>query len=398
MNDWVQSKVLGTVNKVAGITIRLLGKRGLCIQLVVVERKKGQLFIVDREQGIDSYEELKRKVPKACPIIVNIEGVGVLVKKVSFNKDGTPKGQIVNNPDEFNFHSYNNDGEGFISVIRKDLCDEIVEELLAQKLDVITVKADPFAINNILSLLQIQGDHILGNWSFTISNDIIGQVKAISNDQRENYKIGEDNIQSVYMLSYSDCIDFFTSNYDEEISNQTFLSEYTYKKLIQYVGWGVLGLLFFMLLGNFFMNDTYRKEYDLVNGEYVKNKSILQKLNQAEEDLKKKENLIVKGGLTGKTDFAWYADRSVSIMPSRLTLNRIDIYPLQKKMQAGKEVLINDKIIDIEGESKETNFINAWINSLKKESWVKEVEMTYYGRKEANEPAVFNLKVTLNVE
>ncbi len=398
MNQWLQHKVLTTVKQIAGVSIRLQGKNSFSFNLVVVGKEKGKVKIVARSLGLDSYDALFEKIPKGCPVMANLEGTGVLIKPAEFGEDGQVKGQIVSDASQFIIESYVRDGKGLVSIVRKDLHERVLEEFSKGKLDLISLRSYPFSIENLSAIIPLNGEHVIGGWKFNFTDEHIESIKPYSGEHFENYQVGDDLLHSDHLVAYADCLGFFMGNYDESEVNHTCLSEYVYKKMTQLLGWGVLAFLFLTLTANYLVNDSYRKKYDVIAGEYDKNKSLLQQLKKSESDLNKKESLIIKGGLSGTNDKTWYIDRAISLMPNQLVLSYLSFNPVLKKVRPGKEILLKNNAISIEGETKDTRYVHQWLTALKKENWIKEVEMISYVREEVEKPAVFQLEITLDVE
>ncbi len=390
-------KILKTVSQVAGITLSILGKDSISIDLIIVEKKKGKLIIAKKIGSLSSYEEVKSQIPNSVPVIVNITGIGALVKKMEFTKEGQPKGEIVVSSDQFFMQTYNQGETGFVSIVRNDLLDIIIKEFDNIKLDIIGIRCNPYTISTILPLLEIDGEHVFGNWDILLEQNQIKNIKTRKCKTIEKYTLGGEVIESTYILSFADCAAFFSGDY-ESVSDDNYLSEFIFKKLIIVTGWTVMILLLVALSFNFFINDMYRSEMDIVSGEYSKNKSILSKLNLAEKELSKKKELIVRGGLNDENIFSGTIDDIISLMPSEIVLVKFEVNPIIKKIKPGNEILLDYNMICVNGNSNETQYVYGWMKALKKVTWIKDVELTYYANKRMNEPADFILNIYLNVE
>ncbi|MCW3787907.1 hypothetical protein [Plebeiibacterium sediminum] len=390
-------KILKTVSKVAGITLSILGKDTISIDIIIVEKKKGKLVISKRISALSSYEEVKKHVPNHVPVIVNLTGIGALVKKVEFIKDGLPKGQIAVSSDHFITQVYNQGETGFVSIVRKDLIDSIEKEFDKIKMDIVGIRCNPFTISSILPILEIDREHVFSSWDILIEQNQIKNIKSRKIETIEQYTLGDEVIESTYILSFADCAAFFSGNYDS-VSEANYLSEFIFKKLIVLTGWTVMILLLAALSCNFFINDMYRSEMDIVSGEYSKNKSILSKLNLAEKELNKKQDLIVRGGLNDENVLSGKIDDIISLMPLEIVLVKLEVNPIIKKIKPGSDILLDYNMIRVNGNSNETQYVYNWMKALKKVTWIKDVELTYYANKSMNDPADFILNIYLNVE
>jgi hypothetical protein len=163
--------------------------------------------------------------------------------------------------------------------------------------------------------------------------------------------------------------------------------------MIEFLGIGALVILFFGLVINYFLFDYYHKKYNQISGEYSLNETLIRKLDQKQDELAGAEELMLKVGLEGQTRFAWFADRLVQLMPSGIILTRLSIQPPDGKLQQGYEMEVKENTIIIEGQTTETLNVHRWVQHIKREEWVEDVEFTSFSQGESKEQAIFSLEL-----
>lgn len=392
MHPLIQNRLLNGFSKLAGLTIHLTGRDSMVFYAVLVEKKKQKLIITDHKQEMNA-DQVQNFIPRNCPVLLNIEGWGVLVKKATFNEEGELTGNLVPNPDDFQVFTYRHDNHGFAAVIRKEHFTGMLEQINKFAFEIAEITCGPFAVGSLIELLNLEGNTVAGNWSLEISNGLIEDAKILSEKKSVGYKLDDDIVYSGHLPAFAQIVQFYSGYYSDVDLNFEFRKEIAYKRLSVLVGWAALLFLLGTLLVNYFWFENLSKEYNAISSEYSLNESVLKQLKVAENELKQAEDLILKGGLVGSSSFAFFSDRIALCLPNGITLTRIEILPLKSKMIPGKEIQFGNETITIEGETYEILLIEGWINNLKKEVWVKEVRLDSFFNDGDNEPSVFKMTV-----
>ena len=392
MHPLIQNRLLNGISKLAGLTIHLTSRDSMVYNAVLVEKKGQKLIITDHNQEMNA-DQVQNFIPRNCPVLLNIEGWGVLVKKASFNEEGELTGNLVPNPDDFQVFTYRQDNRGFAAVIRKEHFNGILEQINQFAFEIAEISCGPFAVGSLIELLNLEGNTVAGNWNLEISNGIIEEVKTLPENKSVGYKLDDDIVYSMYLQAFAQIVQFYSGYYSDEDLNFEFRKEIAYKRLSVLVGWTALLFLLGALLVNYFWFENLSKKYNAISSEYSLNESVLKQLKVAENELKQTEDLILKGGLVGSSSFAFFSDRIALCLPNGITLTRMEILPLKGKMIAGKEIRFDNETITIEGETFDILLIDRWINNLKKEVWVKDVRLDSFFNDGYNEPSVFKMTV-----
>ena len=394
MQERIQNIALKTVNKLAAVTVLIKGKDSVLFHVVLLEKSKGEIIIREEKQNIPEIKELIEFIPKDYPVILNIEGWGVLIKKAEFDSNGEIKGAVVPNNNDFTVFPYQiNENKGFVAIIRTELLEQIELDIGEQFKDCIYISVGPFDVIQLFNVLNLSGNCIIGSWEILFDQGAIKEIKSSHHEKTDIYSIGSETISSNNVLGLAIGIKLLSGNWDADELNKDRIADYAYKKLMFITGWSFLILLFLGLLVNYFLFDHYNKVYNRISGEYQLNESILEQLKQSESELKQKEEMVARGGLTGNTIFAWYSDQLISIMPVKIVLTRISIQPMERKMQKGKEVLFTPNLITITGNTKESLLVHEWINLIKKENWVDRVDLISFSNEEKIKPAQFTIEL-----
>jgi hypothetical protein len=318
-----------------------------------------------------------------------------LVKEALFDEEGKITNRLVSNQNEFEFFSYEqNSGKGFVAILRKELFTTVKESLNELSVDMLMIEAGPLEVGLLIPILGLNGWQIAGQYKVRFEDDEIREIKALNKEENGNYKIGDDIISSVHLPVFALAINILSGEaVAENADNKHFIDEFSYKKMIEFLGIGALVILFFGLVINYFLFDYYHKKYNQISGEYSLNETLIRKLDQKQDELAGAEELMLKVGLEGQTRFAWFADRLVQLMPSGIILTRLSIQPPDGKLQQGYEMEVKENTIIIEGQTTETLNVHRWVQHIKREEWVEDVEFTSFSQGESKEQAIFSLEL-----
>ena len=156
-------------------------------------------------------EELAKKNTKKIPIYFSIGGKGVIHKKVKAEdnvKDQELLNQVLPNASMKDFYLQQSKIEGFeswISVIRKDLLDSLIQKIEGLSLFGVQMYLGPFAINNVIPLLDKIALSTTSHELIIENNNIIqlDSLGAVSNG--EEYNIEGEVINSHEINCFWNC-------------------------------------------------------------------------------------------------------------------------------------------------------------------------------------------------
>jgi Tfp pilus assembly protein PilN len=393
MHPFLKHNILQQVSVIAGVLVHLINREEMRFSLIIIRRRKKQLFIEHRQEQFLSVDELKERIPSNVPVLLHVDGWGVLIKKSSLGADGQTEALYDSSEFEIRHFFTDESSKGHLSIIRQEVIEEVVERVKTLGAGLLGIDVGPFAGIQLLLALNKEGNFLLGNRTVVIKDKNIVEIKG-SNDSIDSVlAIGDDNISSQLFPAYAMVALFFANSFDGLKRSSQPLKEFLYKKLTFYVTAFSLGALFIGLILNYLLFTHYQERLISVTSEFEVNQTLYKKLEQKEKELEQKEKLIESSGLSGRTFFAYYADRLALSMPKRILLEKLEFQPLEKRLQKGREAIFTEKMIEVTGLTPQSLLINDWMHSIKKEPWVKSVDMVYYNQEEKLTNALFKLEI-----
>lgn len=134
----IKQKIL-QLSKATGVEIVFTQEHKYIVHIVCLTLRKNKIIV---ERQVTGDESVLENLPKSIPLFLTFNGKGVLVKKVpaSTGKVSTIEDVLPElNPNDF-YHSIDNfNGFSAISIARKSLIDEIIDNFRAKGFKVLNV-------------------------------------------------------------------------------------------------------------------------------------------------------------------------------------------------------------------------------------------------------------------
>ena len=355
----------------AGIQLTLHPDNKIDASVVILKKSKNLIDIKDCFTGIDTYDGIFEHLKPGMPLYLSLNGRGILHKKLQSGNGSDSINQLLPNasPDDFYMQAYKIDeNERIVSVIRKDTLNTILDHFKNSKNFLMEISLGPFVINNIVGLLEGQSDHIhAAHYKILLKEGLISQIEHSDNQTQENeYRVAGESLTDWSILPYALALQHFTGVSDqvdfETEKPPVQQEEFIYKNIYRYLGYGMLGLFFTILLINYLVFTGYQNRTDNLTQQISANTGMIEKLDKLNKEFRVKNDLVNKSGLLQQTMFSYYADRIASSVPSEITLTKMELFPLQDKVRSGEEIRFDRKVIRIQGKTKYSIRLNNWLH------------------------------------
>lgn len=384
---------------VAGVYINIHSETEILCQVVVLEKKKASLQIIQKSEtplaGIASH------LATNIPMCVVIDGKGILQRECG--SDQTDEQLILQafpnvNPSEYYVQSTAQRGNvNFACFARRKAVDDILEILLAQSYKILNLSLGSIVLSN---LAQIKGDGqiIAIPYKVSVSNGQITQIDKIKESKIAFTVIGDESIPTNKVLPFSTALAYFAGNALTEIQSD-FLNkirlDYTYLKLIKKGGLALLMLLFVVLLGNFLLFSSQREKQQALTAELGQYEATISKVEDYKREISEKERFLGNSDEGGNTYFSYYADKIAATKPEGIVLQKMQIFPVTLKNKKFDVDGIKKDTILISGLTRNSVLLNDWTKQLQKQKFVGHVGITNFTQMETNSGS-FSLTISLN--
>lgn len=366
------------------------------ISLLMVKRNKDQLKII-LNNSFDKIDEALKILNPSFPVILLVDGKGVLNKKINLNDE--TETEWLNNLDYSGIYytSYRNEDYELLSFCRKSVVDELEEIVVNRGLTLID-----FYIGTSAALLirdSIGTSEYYANLTHVkyINNKLIEFKKSEEKNINQEYKIGEETISNYHLPLYGAGVDFYikSSSIRKSEPDEKKKSELIFKKTFNKVG--VFVLVFFLLtllISYFSIQFLIQKNAKLALENKYTGKSF-EEIQILEKKLNSKLSILNETGLSSRKYFSFYCYEISADLPEDLLLNTLEVNPLQKEIKKTEKLMFNANQIYIKGETQNKLALNKWFEQLKEKKWVNRLEIVSI-KKDKKENTFFELKIILS--
>ncbi len=393
-------------NRSLGIHLKINAENDYTLSAVETVRKKESIEITSKHLVLNSIEDVSEVNKSNAPVSTTITGKGILSRTVQILPDENILKTINTLFPNISFNDFyvqkNLIKENFyhVSIIRKSLLNNILNEFKKYKIFITNLSINPFVIQTILPIINQEELNIPG-FSVKIKNNQIQEIE--SNDRKntnDNYNVGNEFLESDYLISYACAINYFIdSSADESNLNdliQSSKEEYLAKQAFTYGGWLVLLSALLILLINYLFYIHYQGKRDELSNKMQLHKNLISQLTEYRTQFQRKTEFLEKNKIQSSSKISYYADQIALSVPSKITLTVLNITPLHKRLKNKHEAEFLFNKILVEGVTPNGIILNQWIKELKKLSWVQKIEITGYSQENINSKGEFTIEIILN--
>lgn len=395
-----------------GVEIILLPENTYEINVVLLKKIKSILTTEKQKEGIGSFEELAQFIDTKLPIILVLNGKGIIHRKISFSENDTPI-TLLNkvlpnaNPNEFDIQETGiSSSQVFVSLIRSSIINEVIEQLKKNKLtNIAGCLLGPFVINNLLPLIDtnIISNELLkfSSYQLQIREQQITEITiAESENINESIIIGDSLVHSKLVIAFAAALSYFLDDNAGIVKSEVIdniKEEFKQKQKFEFIGWSLLIAAFSVLLLNYFIfNHFWTKTNDL-SSTLSSNQFALSRYGTLKVEFAQKKGFLEQNGLLENSRTSFYADKLAESLPSSIQWTDVNIHPVKKKQASDESegFFFENKIIKISGKCQRSTDLNDWMKEVKLKSWISNVTLLNYTQDNATDDGLFLIEIKL---
>jgi hypothetical protein len=397
----IKRKFLGS-GRVAGIELFFLPDGSYKISLVQLSLKKSLITFDKRSaENFKSLDELKMATDKNVPVSLILNGKGILTRKVFREKDeddSTLLSQALPNAKISDFYLQKKDN--YVTVARRETVDEILSQLKAAGLSLISLSIGPLAGLSIIPFIKDAGNNIFfAGHEYFLDNGHLKDCKYNPAAEEKEITIGEERIPDRQAMAYAAAFQEILALDRAQVGDENIgqgAEEYKYKNLLKYltiiISSTLIALIAFNIFFSFYLDSQNRDLGSKQRGYQL----MLNKLDSLEIQIKEKEKFLKESGWLEDSKISYFSDRIASTVPATVKLKEMAVNSLNDKASTTeKKLIFNNGTIILLGHCKEATVLNPWINKLKGFDWIREVKVHSYAYNEKNKEGDFNIQIGL---
>lgn len=363
--------------------------------LLTIKKKANKISIVGK-QTFETFDALTKTTDKKLPILIVLEGKGVLNKEIDFENETDINWQKNIDYNAIYYTDIKGVKSNFISFCRKNIVEESISHFQKNGFQVVDVYIGSFLaalLNNVLKKqvlfssdlkLEFEDDKLL---SFSKQNENIQSV---------NYQIGEENVSSSFLPLYGAIVHFFVKQKEvsKTINNALNNEELIYKKAFNFFGVAILISFLGSLLISYFLIQYYGTKNSELNLQTVYSNQSYQLILDLEAQKEKKLNLLKGSGVLSSKFLSFYSYEIIKTIPNNISLNELNVIPLKEEYKENKKAIFDNGVIVIKGETFQESAFNVWLEDLKNKEWLQRFEIISL-KKDKKNKSIFEIKIIL---
>jgi len=365
---------------------------------VMTVKKDGSKITVADKAVFTNYTELLDYIDKRLPVILVVDGKGVLNKKIDFSVEADVSWYKNIDFGSIYFTSFASKGQSFMSFCRKNIVSEIVLAFSKSNLQLAEVY-----IGSFLSALlegEIQNETILSGGLVLEFHEqkLVGFTKR-TEQVEVNYTIAQETISSVFLPLYGAVIHFFVQQkkVEKTVNHGLQTDEILYKKAFNVFG-GVMIVAFLVsLLSSYLLIQYYGSENAALNLKNVYSNQSYQLILDMEKQKEHKLSILRESGSLSSKFLTYYSYSIIKEVPNDISLTELTISPVLSEIKTNKRLEFMSQTIVIKGETFNEFSFNNWLIDLKKMDWLQDFEIKSI-KKDKKNKSVFEVIIkTKNV-
>ncbi|HEY1872067.1 MAG TPA: hypothetical protein VGG71_13480 [Chitinophagaceae bacterium] len=408
MFNQIREKIL-QINSVVGVEISIHSQDEISIHAIHLKLEKNKITKIREEQLLKNPEDLKNKFGIAHPIALTLAGRGVLVKKYPHEENiPNPIERILPtaNPDEFYSDILQTPEISFISVVRKDLADGIIEKFTSKGFRILSISLGVRDMQYLDGLINFDNNFTVNTNCYQIKYSQDGQITDVINNpviindiDKKEYNIGDQYAWSQTIFPFASATRLLTEGtggLDTISNNKILVARHSYNQFRWYrsASWVFLIGIFSILLVNFLFYSYYFNKNNAMRVEQNLLHERMERSNFLIGQISKKEDFIQSVGWNKPARLSFYADRIASVVPDSLLLTQMKIYPLNTwDIYESSPLSFKNDTILLTGSCSDPATLNQFTGDLKSINLFRNVTVKNYLLNHDTKNAVFNIEL-----
>ncbi len=360
---------------------------------VLIFDKKSDELSIQNSFTTQDFDVIKKKVNTSIPVVLHFSGKGVLHKNVPIKGDYLKEVLFNASVEDFYVYELFQNQQVFVSIVRKDVLQNVFELFTEHKYLVVDYSLGPF-VGLLFKNLSKEQTIMSGEFELVFDEDYLVSFQK-QNEVTAAYILGEEKISHTQVPLFSTLLNYLYPSEDFNYTND-FLGlnklENKYKKVFNTVA-AVLGIFFLSaLLVSYLLLNHYNDKYVTYESQLYNLNDTYSQVKKIEKEKENKTRILQESGILNQNFLSFYVYRVVSAIPNNIGLNQIQINPLKKKIKDFEKIALETNTIVISGNASASMPVNLWVKELKKEKWISKIEILDFS-KNRNKKSEFTLKI-----
>lgn len=389
-----------------GVSIDFLEDGSRLINYVSLVKKKNGFVIEELKSNLSSFDQFKEEFKKSPSVYLIINGKGIIHKKIATEliKEDIHSANLVPyvfpNVEQKDFYAqfHQQDEFVYISVCRKILIDELLNELETFACYPSQLFLGPFALESIIEFIDANAVVETNTNRLSFNDSKVDKIDKVEITDDKEYVFETEHVKSTALLAYSVAvlngldITQESGHLDLVESNRNSIKfNIKFRKYLIVSSFLLCGILLLNFFAFSYLFNKVETNSSIVSSNKKAN-SLQKKLN---EDYRIRKTFIVNKNWDNNIHVANYIEDIASIAPKGMKLLSMAYQKENvKKSRVDKIPIFDYSTIDVNGIVQNSNQLNQWIKKINDYPYMKDLKLLDYKASMSNN-YVFTLKIYL---
>jgi hypothetical protein len=375
----------------AGIEVTFLSNEELEIHLCVLRLEKSKVLIEKQVLTLQTFQQLKEYIPSGIPIYVFLNGRGILHKKVNLLPQSEEELVQTVLPgakaSDFYTQEFQQEKNAYISIVRKQLVQEVLNTFTALQLSVWALSLGAFQCVSLYSLLRPNahnGELEFSRHRLTFLNETLESYTSLNTlpEFPKQIHIDQEKIDSRLLLSYIGALGVLLDLPNVEASIDTLQDskdEFRASVHFKILSIGVLGLFLFVLLLNFVLFSLFTSQNNELSARENTFSGMLKEMEALEKEVAEKQMFLSGAGWLAPSRASYLADRIAATVPVSVRLTEMAVHPVDElKTKTERKTVFDTGKIRLSGNTTKPTILNEWVDELKMIDKIESTKLLQY--------------------
>jgi hypothetical protein len=384
LDKWIPKKYL-VKSEICALEV-LFQENSIVYYYTILKDKSKKLEITESGLLNDKLELPKQVQKNKIPIVIIINGKGVIIKKIDLSEtEELPIEFIIKqhlptiNPEDFYIQLFKQSpSSAFLSICRKEQVNALVDEVKKGKYEIANIYIGVPAIIGLQPIWSGLNQVPVSTHAIELTNGLIESIQA---PKVENDKIKIDSLELTksHTLGFAGGLSYLMRNgiaqnanteLDQIFINHQEKNKFRFLTLVSVAIAFIIAVTNVLFYTNYFdTNNKLETELSVYQGKY-------EQINKLLSDYQSKKGLIENAGILNKNKLSEFADRIGATIPEEVILSNMYFNPKKEDIESEDSlVTFENKQLVIKGNCNKSLILNEWVSVLKMQKFIKDVSL-----------------------
>lgn len=338
------------------------------------------------------------------PLVLCISGKGIINKRITPEAGTAASAEELLarhlptiSADEFYVQLHPQpDGTAFLSIIRKNQLDPVLAPFAPGKGELAGVMIGPAFLSGVAPVVSRFTQIRTACYALELTNNSVSTIGEAADGEKQTIELDGLSLSEAHVAGFGCAYSYLTGQLAHS-SAAPALDAY-YKKHVEsnklaVLAYAFVGIAFLLCLLNFFIFNHYFGKSKQLDTELSIYQGKYDQINELLSNYEKQKGLIEQAGILNNSTISEYSDKIAATVPGEVVLTEWIFNPAKERDDEDSLMNFFHNTILIRGNCNKSLIVNEWINVLKSQNFIKDINLEKFSFVNEGSQPNFELKV-----